>query len=48
MKQNKWYLTKINKGFEMTRVSGNNIECRKLNWIERIIYFRKINKLYIK
>ena len=36
--KNKWRLTKINQGFEMTRVNGQSIECRKLNWFEKIIY----------
>jgi len=38
MKENKWKLTKINQGFEMTRINNQAIECRKLNWFEKIIY----------
>uniref|UniRef100_A0A6M3Y0Y9 Uncharacterized protein n=1 Tax=viral metagenome TaxID=1070528 RepID=A0A6M3Y0Y9_9ZZZZ len=41
MKKDKWRLTKINQGFEMTRISGQEIECRKLSWFEKIIYWRK-------
>ena len=41
-KKNKWRLTKINQGLEMTRINGQKIECRKLNWFEKIIY--KVNR----
>lgn len=39
--KNKWKLTKINQGYEMTRINGQAIECRKLNWFEKIIYRKK-------
>jgi len=40
--KNKWRITKINDGHEMTRINGQAIECRKLNWFEKIIYWRKL------
>lgn len=40
-KQNRenWRLTRINQGYEMTRISGQTIECRKLNMLERLFLF---------
>lgn len=35
----KWQLSRINQGYEMTRISGNAIECRKLTRIEKILYW---------
>ena len=42
--KNKWRLTKINDGFEMTRIDGQAIACRKLNLLEKIIYWRKFKE----
>jgi len=44
MKNNKWRISKINEGLEMTRISGQAIEIRKLNYFERVIYYRKIRR----
>ena len=38
----KWKLTKINQGYQMTKIDGNFICCRDLNWFERIIYYFRI------
>jgi len=46
MKGNKWQITKINNGFEMTRVEGQTISCRKLNCFEKIIYWNKLRRNY--
>ena len=46
MEENKWKLTKINQGFEMTRIEGQAIACRKLNWFEKIIYWNKLRRNY--
>ena len=34
---NKWMLTKINQGFQMTRIEGTKITCRELYWWEKIL-----------
>ena len=46
MKENKWRITKINDGFGMTRIEGQVIACRELNWFERIIYRNKLRGNY--
>jgi len=43
-KEYRWRITKINDGFEMTRINGQAIECRKLNWFEKIIYWRDLSR----
>ena len=43
---NKWKVTKINQSLMMSRIDGNEIGVRPLNWWEKIIYWRK--RLLIK
>ena len=40
---NKWKVTKINQSLMMSRLDShtNTIEVRSLNWLEKIIYWRK-------
>ena len=46
MKQKyKWRLTRINDGFEMTRINGQAIECRGLSHFEKIFYIKNYVKL---
>jgi len=33
---NKWKLTRINQGYQMTRVEGDSIACRELIFWEKI------------
>lgn len=35
----KWQLTRINQDYQMTRVEGLEIACRKLNLFEKIRYY---------
>jgi len=35
----KWKLTKINQGYQMTRINGQEIECRDLYWWEKVLKF---------
>ena len=48
MKNKNWKLARINEGLEMTRINGQTIECRKLNWFEKIIYWRKRYTRYFR
>jgi hypothetical protein len=41
--KNRWKLTKINQGYEMTKIGKDGIICRKLNWFEKIIYWLKVH-----
>ena len=38
----RWQLTRINQGYQMTKVKGNAIACRPLTLWEKIKYFRKM------
>lgn len=40
----KWQLTKINQGYQMTRVNGQEIECRNLYWWEKVLKLLTITK----
>ena len=42
---NNWKLTKINQGYEMTRVDSLGVSCRKLKWWEKIKYLKFNQKL---
>jgi hypothetical protein len=33
----KWQLSKINQGYQMTRINGQEIECRNLYWWEKVL-----------
>ena len=46
IRKDKWRITKINDGLEMTRIEGQEIACRKLNWFEKIIYWQNIRRKY--
>lgn len=40
-KMNKWKPTKVNQSLMMSRVDGNTIAVKPLNWLEKIIYWRR-------
>ena len=41
-KKREWKLTKINQGYQMTRVEGQEIVCRALYWYEKVFKFLRI------